>query len=194
MKIALRLGLCLAMGLAAATAWPSNLPTASVQTEDNLIRMLGSSDATTINDALDHLIDDYPKSTNALPAIRNLLKNQRVQRRAAHVLGACHAELEWDEVKVILGFLRAYDINEVMDGLKILRALKEPAVIVQRIVSDILPLLKDPETHVVRDACRTLAVLGNKETIPYIEPLLKDRRPDVRKDAQDALDKLRAKL
>jgi HEAT repeat protein len=80
-----------------------------------------------------------------------------------------------------------------MDALKILRALKEPDAIVQKIVADILPLLKDPKTHVVRDACRTLAVLGNKETIPFIEPLLKDKRSDVRKDAQNAIDELRAK-
>jgi hypothetical protein len=60
-------------------------------------------------------------------------------------------------------------------------------------VSQITPSLTHPNTHVVRDACRTLAVLGNKESIPSIEPLLKHVEPAVRKDAQDAITSLRSK-
>jgi hypothetical protein len=109
MNTAFRLGLCGAIWMAAFTAWPSDLPSSSRQTEDNLIKMLGSSDLTKVNDALDQLLDRYPTSTNALPAIKSLLKNKRVQRKAAHALGAYHAELELDEVKVILGFLSRND-------------------------------------------------------------------------------------
>jgi hypothetical protein len=46
---------------------------------------------------------------------------------------------------------------------------------------------------VVRDACRTLAVLGNKDVIPLIEPLLNSPDSKVKKDAQDAITTLRSK-
>lgn len=178
------------MSLANLTAWSSPPPPVARHAEDDLIRTLSSPDWHKVDDALDQLHDRYSNSPNATPAIRKLLFNKRVQRKAAHILGEQRATLELDEVKVILGFLRAYDVNEVMDALKILRALQEPDAIVRKIVADILPLLKDPETHVVRDACRTLAVLGNKDTVPFIEPLSKDKRSDVQKDAQDAIARL----
>jgi hypothetical protein len=193
MNTTFRIAFCAAFLLAARPAWPSTPPSASPQGEDALIAVLASSDTKKVSDAIDQLVSHYPKSTNALPALKALLQDNLVQRKAAHALGEYHAELNMDEVKVILGFLRAYDVDEVMDALKILRALPEPPPIAQKIVADILPLLHDPETHVVRDSCRTLAVFGNKQTIPSLEPLLQDRRSDIRKDAQDALDKLRAK-
>jgi len=45
----------------------------------------------------------------------------------------------------------------------------------------------------MRGACRTLAVLGNKDLIPSIEPLLKDPDPAVQKDAQNAISELQSK-
>lgn len=187
------LGLCNVMLLANLTAGPLDTPSAPRRTEDELIIRLGSSDPKKVTEALDQLVNRYPNSTNAIPAIRSLLTNKPVQKKAAYALGEYHAELDLDEVKVILGFLRSYDVDEVMDTLKVLRALKEPEAINQKIVADILPLLQDPETHVVRDACRTLAVLGNKDIIPAIQPLLKNSRSDIRTDAQDAIAKLNAK-
>ena len=193
MKNALRLGLCGAMLLAILTAWSAEHPSARLQAEDELIQMLGSPDLDKVKHAIDQLVDRYPKSTNAIPAIRSLLKNKSVQRRAAYALGKYHAELEMDEVKVILGFLRAYDVEEVMEALKVLRALKEPEAVAQKIVADIVPLLQDREPHVIRDACRTLAVLGNKELIPSIEPLLNHENREVKKDAQDAIRALKSR-
>ena len=52
---------------------------------------------------------------------------------------------------------------------------------------------KSYDTHVIRDACRTLTVLANKDVIPSIEPLLTHPDKAVQKDAQDAIYALRAK-
>jgi HEAT repeat protein len=193
MNRTLRLCLCAAALLAAVTAWPAGTPPAARTGESELIQRLGASDPKIVLEALDRLPERYPDRTNALPAIKGLLKSKPVRHQAAQALASYHAELNLDEVRVILGFLRDYDPDEVMRTLQILRVLREPADINRKIASDILPLLKDPETHVVRDACRTLAVVGSKDTIPFLEPLLKNRRADIRKDAHDALDKLRAK-
>ena len=193
MKNVFRSVICGAMLLAVVTAWSAEAPSARRQAEDELIQMLGSSDSEKVKHTIDQLVDRYPKSTNAIAAIRSLLKNKSVQRKAAHALGKCHAELELDEVTIILGFLRAYDVEEVMEALKVLRALKEPEAVAQKIVADIVPLLQDREPHVIRDACRTLAVLGNKELIPSIEPLLNHENREVKKDAQDAIRALKSR-
>ena len=187
----------LAVLLVALTARPADQraapPMAPSDAESALIQQLGASDPKVIIKALNRLLDGYPGCTNAIPAIRPLLKNKFVYRDAARALGDLHAALDLDEVRVILGFLRAYSPNEVMDGLKVLRELDEPEAIRQKIVSDILPLLKDPQIHIRRDACRTLGVIGDKDVIPALEPLLADKRADVKQDALDAIDKLKAK-
>jgi HEAT repeat protein len=72
--------------------------------------------------------------------------------------------------------------------LKALRGLDAPSA-----VPEITPLLNHPNSHIVRDACRTLAVIGDKSLIPQIEPLLKNPEPAVQKDAQDAIVALKAK-
>ena len=92
------------------------------------------------------------------------------------------------EVVELCAALGSSNPNEVVHTLKLLRRPDAAAA-----VPDILPLLHNNNTHVVRDACRTLAVIANKDVIPSIEPLLKDKRSDVRKDAQDAIEKLQAK-
>jgi HEAT repeat protein len=60
-------------------------------------------------------------------------------------------------------------------------------------VPDILPFLKNSDTYLVRDACRTLAVIGTKDLIPQIEPLLTHPEAAVQKDARDAIAALKSK-
>jgi HEAT repeats len=81
--------------------------------------------------------------------------------------------------------LNSTNRGELKDALKKLRQMNASEA-----VPDILPCLKNPDPGVVREACRTLAVLGNKDTVPDIEPLLNNPREDIRKDAQQAIDKL----
>jgi HEAT repeat protein len=92
------------------------------------------------------------------------------------------------DLNIIYTFLKSLDVETKMDGLKALRGLNATQA-----VPEILPLLNDENPHVLRDACRTLAVLGNTNTIPFIEPLLKNPRYDVKGDAQAAINILRAK-
>lgn len=84
--------------------------------------------------------------------------------------------------------LASFDPKDIIRTLKLLRSPEFSATI-----PAIIPLLHHDSVNVVRDACRTLAVIGNKDYIPSIEPLLEDKRENVRKDAQDAINKLRAK-
>ena len=81
--------------------------------------------------------------------------------------------------------LNSTNRGELKDALKELRE-----IYASEAVPYILPCLKNPDPGVVREACRTLAVLGNKNTVPDIEPLLNNPREDIRKDAQQAIDKL----
>jgi hypothetical protein len=170
------------------------------KSEAELIEMLKSRDYHHVVDALDRLPNWYPKSTAALPVIRELLKSKDLfgkdvppnigpnflARKAARSLGLYRAEVSADDLKLIYEFLKARDPLEVMDGLKALRGLNAPGA-----VAEIVPLLKDQNEHVLRDACRTLAILGNKATIPVLEPLLKHSKSAVRGDAKDAITKLR---
>ncbi len=189
MKQLLHASICLAILFAAATVRAASSP----PKEEQLIQALASPDPQKVSDTLDRLVDYYPESTNAINAIVPLLKKPEMRRRAAVTLGKYHATLELEDVKLVFGLLRAYDSNEVMDGLKTLRALKEPDSITQVMVTNVLPLLHEKDAHILRDSCRTLAALGNKDIIPEIKPLLQDKRSDVRKDAQDAIAALSAK-
>jgi HEAT repeat protein len=92
-----------------------------------------------------------------------------------------------DELKSVAALLNG-DPQEQMDGLKALRGLKA-----QEIVPQILPLLKSATPNVIRDACRTLAVLGTKDNIPAIEEVLSHPSAAVKKDAQDAIFALKNK-
>jgi HEAT repeat protein len=141
--------------------------------------------------ALQKLEKQYPTSTKAIPAIKKLLADSRpeVRRKSARVLGVLHAEVSETEVKQICGLLKGSQPAEVIDGLKSLRGLKSA----NSAIPEILPLLKHQHPNVIRDACRTLAVLGNKDLVPSIEPLLNHPNAAVKKDAQDAIFALRAK-
>lgn len=171
-------------------AMPAISPsTAFGRTESELIEMLGSSKPSTVEEALDRLPQFYPNSTNAIAAIRPLLKRKDIIRRvAARALGNYHAELSADEIRLICGLLRSPDPAEVMDGLKALRGLNTPQAVPQ-----ITALLGDKDAHIIQDACRTLAVLAGKDVIPAIEPLLQHPNRSVRIDAQDAIAVLNTK-
>lgn len=92
------------------------------------------------------------------------------------------------EVEKLCESLKAEKPDEVIQALKKLRGMNAPEA-----VSKILPCLNNSNANVIRDACRTLAVLGDKSIVPSIEPLLKDSRKAVSKDAQDAIAILREK-
>jgi HEAT repeat protein len=170
------------------------------KSEADLIYMLKSPNYKDVIDALDRLPKWYPYSTNAVAVIKEILvlrapvyspyePKNIVTRKAARALGNYHATLTPDELKVIYElFMAPHDPDSIMDGLKALRGMHAPEAVPQ-----ILPMLRDPNTHVVRDACRTLAVLGNRDIIPYIQPLLAHPAGDVRADAKDAIAKLQVK-
>jgi HEAT repeat protein len=174
---------CLTAGVTASAAQKS---------EDELIAELASPNAEKVAIALQQLEKAYPTSTKAFPQIKKLLTDDRpkVRRKAARVLGALHAEVSNDDVKAICVLLKSSDPDEAIDGLKALRGLKAPQAVAQ-----IIPILKETNRHpnVIRDACRTLAVLGDKSTIREIEPLLNNPNPAIKKDAQDAIFALKAK-
>lgn len=192
------------------------------KTEAELIQMVCSGDYRKMNDALDRLPNWYPNSKNAVQIIRGILRSNEVLivtqpayqppptgsrqgqagswmripaprnmlvRMTARALGNYHATLDEAELNVIYSLLSSRDEECAMDGLKALRGLNAPQA-----VPKIIPLLDDQNAHVVRDACRTLAVLGDASTIPFIEPLLKrNLKLDIKWDAQHAIAKLKSK-
>ena len=129
-------------------------------------------------------------NTNGIPALKKLVPDSReaVRRKAARVLGIFHAPMDDADIRQVCQLLKANDWREIVDGLKALRGLNAPQA-----VPDILPLLKHPQENVVRDSCRTLAVLGNKDVIASIEPLRTNKNAAIQKDANDAIALLRAK-
>lgn len=165
---------------------------AAQKSEDDLIAELASPNVTKVEAALQNLEKHYPTSTKALPQIKKLLTDDRprVRRKAARVLGALHAEVSKEDVKAICELLKSQNPDEAIDGLKALRGLKAPQAVEQ-----IIPILKETNRHpnVIRDACRTLAVLGDKSVIREIEPLLNSPNAAIKKDAQDAIFALKAK-
>jgi HEAT repeat protein len=163
---------------------------AQAKTEEQLIADLSSPKEDVVVETLLALEKQYPTSTKAFPTIKKLLTDsrQKVRRKAARVLGVLHAEVDEQNLNDICAMLKASDAREQMDALISLRGLKA-----QSKIPEIVPLLNSPTPNVIRDACRTLAVLGNKDLIPSIEPLLKHADKKVQTDAQDAIYKLKAK-
>jgi HEAT repeat protein len=162
----------------------------AVMSEDELIAQLSSSDEKKVINALQDLEKQYPTGTNAVPAMKKLLTDDRikVKRKAARVLGVIHADVNDADIAAICTLLKSPDTDTVTDGLKALRGLKAPSA-----VPEIVPVLKSPVPNLQRDACRTLAVLGDKSLIPSIEPLLQSPNKAVVTDAQDAIFALKAK-
>jgi HEAT repeat protein len=172
------------------------------KTEAELLAMLKSPEPQKVIDALDRLPNLYPNSTTAVQEIRGLLGTRTstrgfpsniITRKAARALGNYGATLGDEDIQVFLKLIRSASVDDVMDGLKALRGLKQPVESEQKIAAEVTLLLKDKEIHVVRDAIRTLGALGNKDTIPVLEPFLKHSRVDVKSDARAAIALLQKK-
>ena len=216
----LLLAVLIALSPTLVTAQILNRPTttpivwAEDKTEDQLIKDLASKSSGVVVEALVQLERRFPIGTNALPIMRKLLADPRdkVRCKAARVLGALHAEVDATDIKNICELLKSSEPNTQIDGLKALRGLKASdavAEIIPLLICEIPTVARDyvgqhgvlihrvllnsQPPNVVRDACRTLAVLGDKSAIPSIEPLLKDSNPAVQKDAMDAINALKAK-
>lgn len=127
------------------------------------------------------MYDFNPTVNNALTAILNELSNDLLNADLKSVVSPLLTE-KYEE-------LQSSNPDEVVHALKVLRGMNDPGA-----VPYILPLLQSSKVRgVLRDSCRTLAVIGNKDVIPAIKPLLDNPDAKVRKDAQDAIDKLNAK-
>lgn len=165
------------------------------KTEAQLVQQLDpTNSADAITDAIGLLEDLHgvdASHTNSIAALKKLLADTRepVRRKAARVLGVFHAPMDETDIRLVCAQLRASDWREVQSGLKALRDLHASAA-----VPDVLPCLKHPNPFVVRDACRTLAVIATKDVIPALEPLVKSPDEAVRKDAQNAINQLNAGL
>jgi HEAT repeat protein len=122
--------------------------------------------------------------------MKKLLTDPRapVRKKAAHAVGKLHLDVDESNIKALCAMLKADDPNEVEQSLKALRNLDAPSA-----VPEVLPLLKSDRVSNIREACRTLAVLANKDVILYIEPLLQHSDSAVRKDAKNAIAKLSEK-
>ena len=106
----------------------------------------------------------------------------------APVLPAPATAISNPEVASLCATLKSDNPRLVIKALKDLRQLYCPEAVPQ-----VLLCLDHYNVNVIRDACRTLAVIGDKSVIPSLQPLLLHRRADVRRDAQMAIYKLQAK-
>lgn len=164
---------------------------AAKKTEEELIAILSSPDEGKVTSALQDLEKQYPESKTARAAVVSMLKDPRekVQRKAARVLGAIHAPVDKKILADITPLLKSPNKDAVVDGLKALRGLDSKSTI-----PEILPLLANKDENIKRDACRTLAVIGDVSLVPKIEPLLEDPNKKVQEDARDAIAKLKSRL
>ncbi|MEO8055861.1 MAG: HEAT repeat domain-containing protein, partial [Acidobacteriota bacterium] len=113
---------------------------------------------------------------------------EKVQRKAARVLGAIHAPVDAKILADITPLLKSPNKDAVIDGLKALRGLDSKSTI-----PEMLPLLSSPDENIKRDTCRTLAEIGDASLVPKIEPLLSDPNKKVVEDARDAISRLKAR-
>ncbi len=180
----------IALALGVFTFTTSQVQAAKAKTEEQLIADLASPKEDVVADAMLKIEKQFPTSTKAIPEIKKYLGDNRakVRRKAARVIGVLHADVTSFEIKSICALLKATEQREVMDGLIALRGLNAAEAL-----PEILPLLNHTAPGVIRDTCRTVAVLGGKEHIALIEPLLKHADPKVQLDAKDAIFKLKAK-
>ncbi len=179
----------LACTLLAAFTFPVHAAK-KAKTEEETIAELASPKEDVVVDAMLRIEREYPTSAKAIAELKKYLTDQRpkVRRKAARVLGVLHADVTSEEIKSICALLKASDHREIMDGLIALRGLKAAEAL-----PEITPLLQHSHPNVIRDACRTIAVHGNKEHISLIEPLLEHKEKSVKKDAQDAIFALKNK-
>jgi HEAT repeat protein len=159
------------------------------KTEEQLITDLGSPTDKVVFSAMAELEKKHPGSAAGQAKIKTLLADPRplVHQKAARVLGALHAEVSDTDLANIAKMLEATgDKKELMEALKALRGLKA-----QSIAAKLVPLLQHPDANVKRDACRTLAVIGDKSMVKDIEPLLQSKEKAVVEDAQKAINALK---
>jgi HEAT repeat protein len=163
---------------------------ASKKSEEEWISLLPSSDEGKVTGALQGLEKEYPDSPTARAKIISMLKDPRekVQRKAARVLGAINAKVDAKVFADITPLLRSTNKDAVVDGLKALRGLDAASTVPQ-----ILPLLSSPDENIKRDACRTLAEIADPSVISKIEPLQSDANKKVQEDARTAIAKLKMK-
>ena len=163
---------------------------ASKKSEEEWIAQLASADEGKVTSALQGLEKEYPESPTARAKIISMLKDPRekVQRKAARVLGAINAKVDAKVLADITPLLKSANKDAVIDGLKALRGLDAASTVPQ-----ILPLLASPDENIKRDACRTLAEIGSPAVISKIEPLLSDPNKKVQEDAHAAIAKLKLK-
>jgi HEAT repeat protein len=163
---------------------------ASKKTEEEWIAQLASADEGKVTSALQGLEKEYPESPKARAKIISMLKDPRekVQRKAARVLGAINAKVDAKVLADITPLLKSTNKDAVVDGLKALRGLDAASTVPQ-----ILPLLSSPDENIKRDACRTLADIADPSVISRIEPLLSDANKKVQEDARTAIAKLKMK-
>jgi hypothetical protein len=72
--------------------------------------------------------------------------------------------------------------GKVKDALKKLRD-KKLTINASEVIPKILQCLTHSNPDVVREACRTLVVVGNQDAVPAIIPLLTHERPDIIREA-----------
>lgn len=158
------------------------------KTEDELIQDLSAANGKDVARTMMEIEKRFPQSPKALPLIKAGLKDPRseVRRKAARVLGVWHSELNAAELQDVTAMLKAAEREEVQDALKGLGGMRAKAAVPQ-----IVECLKHENSFVVRDACRALAAIGDKSVIPAIEPLTQSADEKIKKDAEDAIFKLK---
>jgi HEAT repeat protein len=182
--------IALALGIFALAITSTEAAPKKVLTEDELIAELDGPNPEKVAAAMLQLERQFPTSTKAFPVMKKLLTDTRpqVRRKAARVLGVLHAEVNSTDIKAIVALLKATEPREVMDGLIALRGLKAAEAL-----PEIVPLLQHTHLLVIGDACRTVPVLGTKDNLKDLEPLLAHADKKVQKEAQDAVRALKEK-
>jgi len=151
---------------------------AGVQDEEDVIAVLARIES------------EVPDSTLAAAKVAPFLHDERlkVRRKAVRTLGILPFRLDAAALADVAKMLASSSPDEVTDALRGIRWLYSQATIPL-----VLPLLGNADEHVKREACRTLAIVGDRSVAEKIEPLLKDPVADTREDAEAAIAQLRRK-
>ena len=82
------------------------------------------------------------------------------------------------QVEKLCKYLESDKPGKVIFALKSLRKMRATEA-----ATRILPCLTHSNPNVIRESCRTLTIIGNKDAIPAIELLLTNARPDLVREA-----------
>ena len=164
--------------------------TSAAREQAALARLDPAGEESVLVQVLEQFENQFPDSLTAAAKVLPLLRDGRpkVRRKAVRVLAVLQPDLDAQGLADVTKMLSSRDKAEVVDALKALRWLYAPSTI-----PTILPLLADADEHVKREACRALAVIGDRAVVSKIEPLLNDPIKDVRDDAEGAIAQLRRK-